>query len=107
MTLVKDYNTEDIENYAKLIARGRPSFIEVKGVTFCGYSGSDALTMANVPFQQEVMDFVRKLNECLNGEYDIACEHAHSCSVLVAHKKFKINGEWYTWIDYDRFHEVG
>ncbi|CAJ0846139.1 4230_t:CDS:2, partial [Entrophospora sp. SA101] len=47
LTLVKDYNTEEIENYIELIERGRPDFIEVKGVTYCGYSGSSNLTMAN------------------------------------------------------------
>jgi tRNA wybutosine-synthesizing protein 1 len=48
LTLVKDYNTDDIGNYVELIRRGRPSFIEVKGVTYCGYSGASSLTMANV-----------------------------------------------------------
>ena len=47
-TLVKDFNLDEIQNYAQLISRGSPDFIEVKGVTFCGYTGSQPLTMSNV-----------------------------------------------------------
>ena len=38
LTLVKGYNAEEIENYAKLVELGQPDFIEIKGVTFCGSS---------------------------------------------------------------------
>ena len=30
LTLVKAFNTEEIENYAKLVSLGQPGFIEVK-----------------------------------------------------------------------------
>ena len=30
LTLVKEWNTEELENYASLVARGNPDFIEVK-----------------------------------------------------------------------------
>ncbi|CAO3703429.1 unnamed protein product [Rhizopus stolonifer] len=106
MTLVKGHNTEEIDGYVELIRRGKPSFIEVKGVTYCGYSGASDLTMANVPFHVEVIDFCRKLVSKLGGDYDISAEHAHSCSLLIAHKDFKVNGEWHTHIDYDRFFEL-
>ena len=106
MTLVKDFNTEDIEKYAQLVKRGRPDFIEIKGVTFCGYSGSNPLTMANVPYQHEVVSFVEKFLGYLDNNYAISCEHAHSCSVLIADKKFLINDKWHTWIDYDKFQDL-
>jgi tRNA wybutosine-synthesizing protein 1 len=106
MTLVKGFNVDDIELYAELIKRGQPDFVEVKGVTFCGYSGKEALTMKNVPFQEEVVDFVQKLVEYLGHEYEISCEHAHSCSLLISHTKFKIKGKWHTWIDYEKFQEL-
>jgi wyosine [tRNA(Phe)-imidazoG37] synthetase (radical SAM superfamily) len=38
LTLVKGYNAEEIENYARLVELGQPDFIEIKGVTFCGSS---------------------------------------------------------------------
>ena len=30
LTLVKAWNTDEIKNYAQLVTRGRPDFIEVK-----------------------------------------------------------------------------
>ncbi|KAI9277572.1 radical SAM superfamily-domain-containing protein [Sporodiniella umbellata] len=106
MTLVKGHNTEEIDGYVELIRRGKPSFIEVKGVTYCGYSGASDLTMANVPFHVEVIDFCRKLVAKLGGDYAISAEHAHSCSLLIAHKDFKVNGEWHTHIDYEKFFQL-
>ncbi|KAI8149236.1 hypothetical protein BJV82DRAFT_504409 [Fennellomyces sp. T-0311] len=106
LTLVKDHNTEEIDNYVELVRRGRPSFIEVKGVTYCGYSGASNLTMANVPYHHEVVDFCQKLVNKLGGGYELAAEHAHSCSILIAKTDFKINGEWYTHIDYPKFFEL-
>ena len=114
LTLVKDYNVSDVDGYVDLIRRGRPEFVEIKGVTYCGSTtpsgnkgGGDAssLTLSNVPYHHEVIGFVRQLAERL-PDYEIACEHAHSCCVLLAHKKFKMDGVWHTWIDYDRFHEL-
>ena len=38
LTLVKGWNAEEMENYARLVDIGKPDFIEVKGVTYCGTS---------------------------------------------------------------------
>ena len=38
LTLVKGFNVEELDNYAKLVALGNPDFIELKGVTYCGTS---------------------------------------------------------------------
>ncbi|RUS82372.1 hypothetical protein EGW08_009824, partial [Elysia chlorotica] len=38
LTLVKAFNTEELDNYAKLVSLGNPDFIEVKGVRYCGES---------------------------------------------------------------------
>lgn len=107
LTLVKEFNVEELDNYAELIKRGQPDFIEVKGVTFCGYSGSNPLTMTNVPFHYEVIKFVQALQEKIaDFGYKIACEHEHSCSMLIAHEKFFVDGKWNTWINYDKFLEL-
>lgn len=107
LTLVKDFNVEELDNYAELVERGRPDFIEVKGVTFCGYSGSNPLTMTNVPFHHEVIRFCQALQEKVSHlGYEIACEHEHSCSILLANTKFKVSGKWHTWIDYEKFHSL-
>ncbi|XP_068010528.1 S-adenosyl-L-methionine-dependent tRNA 4-demethylwyosine synthase TYW1-like isoform X2 [Melanerpes formicivorus] len=105
LTLVKAWNVDELRAYADLIALGKPDFIEVKGVTYCGESSASSLTMANVPWHEEVVRFVQELADLLPG-YELACEHEHSNCLLIAHQKFKIGGEWHTWIDYDRFQEL-
>ena len=54
LTLVKAWNTEEIQQYAELVLRGNPDFIEVKGVTYCGESKASDTTMANIPWHEEV-----------------------------------------------------
>ncbi|WAR02429.1 TYW1-like protein [Mya arenaria] len=105
LTLVKAFNTDEIDNYARLVSIGKPDFIEIKGVTFCGDSKASTLTMGNVPWHEEVVKFVQQFAEEL-PDYEIASEHEHSNCLLLAHKKFKVNGEWWTWIDYPRFHKL-
>jgi len=99
---------EELRNYAELIKRGQPSFVEVKGVTFCGDSKASSLTMKNVPFHEEVIKFATALCDTqeLKGNYELACEHEHSCGILIAQKKFKVNEVWCTWINYSKFHEL-
>ncbi|KAG7663009.1 YPO7 [[Candida] subhashii] len=111
LTLVKGFNMNDIESYADMVQRAKPSQIEIKGATFCGSSNGNGnpLTMQNIPFYEECKDFVVKLTNELKSrglDYDIAAEHAHSCCILVAHNRFKINGKWHTHIDYPKFFEM-
>ncbi|NXQ54117.1 TYW1 synthase, partial [Anthoscopus minutus] len=105
LTLVKAWNVDELKAYADLISLGKPDFIEVKGVTYCGESSASSLTMANVPWHGEVVSFVQELAQLL-PEYGIACEHEHSNCLLLAHSKFQVGGEWRTWIDYGRFQEL-
>merc|ERR1719378_2053340 len=105
LTLVKAFNTDEIEAYAKLVALGQPGFIEIKGVTYCGESKASSLTMENVPWHDEVVGFVKTLAEKL-PDYMLASEHEHSNCVLLAHKRFFVNGVLHTWIDYPRYHEL-
>jgi len=109
LTLIKDWNMEELQNYAELIERGQPSFVEIKGVTFCGDSRASNLTIKNVPFHTEVLKFSTFLcskTPFMTENYDLACEHEHSCCVLIAQKKFKVNNIWHTWIDYPKFHDL-
>ncbi|KAI9679380.1 MAG: hypothetical protein M1817_005402 [Caeruleum heppii] len=116
LTLVKGFNVDGattVSNYADLIARALPCFVEIKGVTYCGTSTSAAagLTMQNVPFYDEIRTFVTSLNDNLLSrglDYGIAAEHAHSCCALIASGRFrnKQTGRWHTLIDYGRFFEL-
>ena len=38
-----------------------------------------------------------------NEGYGIAAEHSHSCCILLASKRFLIDGRWHTRIDYEQF----
>lgn len=110
LTLVGGFNMEDAcDEYADLVSKGEPCFVEIKGVTYCGTSKNSSLTMKNVPFYEEVKEFVEGLNRSLAKkglEYGIAAEHAHSCCVLIAQNRFCIDGVWHTVIDYKKFFEL-
>lgn len=109
LTLVKGFNIEDeAEGYADLVEKGLPCFVEVKGVTYCGTTtaAGAGLTMQNVPFYEEVCAFVEALNAALARrglDYGIAAEHAHSCCILIASSRFRVNGKWHTRIGYEKF----
>ncbi|KZM23958.1 tRNA 4-demethylwyosine synthase (AdoMet-dependent) [Ascochyta rabiei] len=113
LTLVKGFNMEEeVKGYADLVERALPCFVEVKGVTYCGTSaaGSAGLTMQNVPFYEEVAEFVTLLEKELNSRglvYGIGAEHAHSCCILLADShRFQRNGRWATRIDFERFFDL-
>lgn len=59
-----------------------------QGVTYCGESSASSLTMANVPWHEEVIHFVRDLVDLI-PDYEIACEHEHSNCLLIAHKRVR------------------
>lgn len=103
MTLVNGWNTEQLSKYVELVRRGQPDFVEVKGVTYCGDSKASPLTIKHCPFHEEVRAYCREMAAQLGDKYELACEHAHSNIVLIAHTDFKVEGDWQTWIDYDKF----
>ncbi|XP_078430440.1 flavodoxin family protein / radical SAM domain-containing protein [Wolffia australiana] len=106
LTLVKGWNAEEIDAYSELLALGEPDFIEIKGVTYCGSTATSKLTMENVPWHSDVKSFSEAL-ALKSGVYEVACEHVHSCCVLLARvDKFKVNGQWHTWIDYEKFQDL-
>ncbi len=117
LTLVKGFNIdEEAEGYADLVERALPSFVEVKGVTYCGTStaAGAGLSMRNVPFYEEVTAFVLALESALQKrglDYGIGAEHAHSCCILLADKTryFRPDqsgvAKWHTLIEYAKFFE--
>jgi len=108
LTLMKGHNMASAADYARLVALGEPDFIEIKSVTFCGESKASNLKLADVPWHEEVKAFCEAIlaEEGLEEHYELACEHQHSCIVLLANKRFKIDGQWHTWIDYERFDKL-
>lgn len=122
LTVVKGWNSDEIGGYAELIALGCVSLIEVKGVTFCGKSDASNLNMTNTPWHHEVRSLTLKLRDELATlakdrpdvpKYGLACEHKHSCSVLLAREdQFSYvcpetqKRKWRTWINYEKFQEL-
>lgn len=106
LTMIEGINMEpeDIVKYHEIFERGRPHFIELKQLTpaFQGRSGSP-LRMSNVPTWQRILEYGRSL---CTPDYEIACAHEHSNCLLLARKEFKIDGQWHTWIDFDKFNKL-
>jgi len=106
LTLIKGWNMAEMQAYANLIKRGKPDFVEVKGVTFCG-GKRPQVQMENVPWHDEVVKFTAELGKLVDDTYGLASEHEHSCCVLLANRsKFFVDGAWNTWIDFDKFIEL-
>ena len=104
VTAIKGMNMQDCEGWAKLIEKGNPDFIEVKGYMFIGAS-RQRLDKSNMPYHEDVVEFSNKVNEYL-GDYEIVAEQISSRVVLFAKKKYKKDGKWFTWIDFDKFFEL-
>ncbi|KAL0208888.1 hypothetical protein P9112_011475 [Eukaryota sp. TZLM1-RC] len=111
LTAIKGVNTlpEHIDGFMQLIRRGSPLFIEVKGYTHVGgasTTGRNILSMSSMPFPEDTLEFARLVEEASNGDYSIISTHLPSRAVCLAHKSLFIDGEWKTWIDFDRFFEI-
>jgi tRNA wybutosine-synthesizing protein 1 len=104
ITLLKGINDIQEKNYAELIKKAEPDFIEVKAFMFVGESRKK-LKEENMPLHEEVKEFTRKLNEFL-PEYETASEHKTSRVLLLAKKEFKKKGKWFTGIDFEKFFEL-
>ena len=104
LTMIKDINMIEPENYAQLINKGDPDFIEVKAYMHVGAS-TKRLKKENMPLHEEVLEFSKSLLPFLH-DYEIVSEHIPSRVVLLAKTKFRRKDGWYTWIDFPRFHEL-
>jgi len=97
---------ENLSGFAELIGLADSDFVEVKGATYSGWEEEThgGLNHQSVPTHEEVREFATKLGERLQG-YGIACEHTHSCGVLLARRDrfFEPTGRWRTWIDFEKF----
>lgn len=56
--------------------------------------------------KEEEEDVIVIPSEERDRPYHIACEHEHSCCVLIALDKFFFDQHWHTWIDYDKFYQL-
>ena len=104
LTAVKGFNMVDPEGYAKLILKGDPDFIEVKAYMFVGAS-RQRLSLENMPLHEEIVAFARELLEPL-PDYELVAEHIPSRVVMLAKRCYKKNGNWHTWIDFEKYQKL-
>ncbi len=62
MTCVKDYNMSHPEEYARLIERSNPDFVEIKAYMYVGNSRK-RLEFSNMPRNQDIHDFASSIAE--------------------------------------------
>jgi len=69
LTMVRGLNMERPEDYARLIAKAEPDFVEVKSYMHLGRS-RDRLTREAMPEHSEILEFARTLGESLGYELE-------------------------------------
>lgn len=91
ITAIKGLNMKNEKQFAKLVEKANPDFLEIKAYMFLGYS-RQRLKIENMPLHSEVLDFAEKINNHLG--YTIAGESPESRVVLLSSgkKKLKIRG---------------
>ena len=65
MNLVKDLNMIEVENYAKMIKKANPLFVEIKGFMSVGFA-RQRIAYEKMPLHEEIVEFGRKIVEELN-----------------------------------------
>jgi len=80
LTMVDGLNIRDAGDYAKLIGRGQPDFVEVKAFMFVGGSRY-RLTLENMPSHESIRAFSKQISE--ESGYSISDEKEDSRVVLL------------------------
>ena len=78
-TCVKDLNMQLPEEYAKIITKTDPDFIEIKAYMFVG-SSRDRLTFDNMPSNKEVLEFAETIASLCGRKVK---DHAHESRVVL------------------------
>jgi tRNA wybutosine-synthesizing protein 1 len=85
MNLVKNLNMIEPENYAKLIKKANPLFIEVKGFMSVGFA-RQRLGYERMPYHKEIVEFSKEVLKFL-PEYKILDEKKESRVLLLGKSK--------------------
>ena len=81
MTLVKEHNMSGVDEYAKLVEKANPTYIEAKAYMHIGFSHL-RLSFDRMPMHNEVRDFAEELAE--KTGYKIVDEAPESRVVLLS-----------------------
>ncbi|KAL0231900.1 hypothetical protein PCE1_002897 [Barthelona sp. PCE] len=106
LTCVRHMNIEPrfLEEYGELINRGRPDFIELKGLSYVGHA-RDALEWENVTSISQLCEMTKRLLPFI-PEYELISVHPRSRAVCLARKTMYRDGKWQAFIDFDEFFSV-
>jgi len=100
LTMIKDENMCNPEQYAKLIKLGQPDFIELKSYVHVGAS-RDFYNQENMPNLEEMDDFMNQLLTYL-PEYEFSRTHKPSRAILLIRKSLNKK----PWINFPKFFEL-
>ena len=85
LTLVKGLNMVHPEQYAEMIEKYKPMFVELKSYMYVGHSQL-RLEIHNMPFHRDIMDFAGEIEK--HSSYKIIDEKAESRVALMAKEEF-------------------
>lgn len=89
INLIKDFNMNEkcIGEFAKLIKKSQPTFVELKGFMSVGFA-RQRLGYERMPWHKDILDFAKKLEKQLKSEkYKILDEHEISRAVVMGRDK--------------------
>jgi len=84
MNLVKDLNMENIKEYAELIKKAKPMFVEVKGFMSVGFA-RQRIGYDKMPWHEDIKKFAEKLAK--ESGLKVLDEHYYSRVVLLGKSK--------------------
>ena len=96
INLIKDLNMsqKNIQEFAQLIKKSQPKFIELKGFMSVGFARK-RLGYNRMPYHEDVLEFARALATGLGEKYKILDQHYFSRAVVLGKDKkdLKIKGQ--------------
>lgn len=100
LSMIKKENMGKVEDYAFLIRKGSPDFIELKSYVWVGAS-QDYYEVQNMPYMHDMRAFTEELLKVL-PEYEYSRQHLPSRAVLLVKKSLKKK----SWIDFPKFFDL-
>ena len=100
LSLIKYENMENFEEYAKLISKGSPDFVELKSYMWVGESQKN-YKVENMPYMEDMKIFMENILEFLPG-YEFLSSHESSRAILLGKKSLNKKH----WINFSKFFEL-
>lgn len=82
-TLIRDLNMVDVEGYVKLIEKGKPDYVELKGFAYVGGARNIKrnLSYDRMPIKDEIFNFAKRIAD--KSKYIITCYDENGRGVLL------------------------